>query len=128
MTVESVLKAWVFFVYHFLKSKVWVARQKDRMPHASQYLNPGRDRVPWTEGLGNGEEERSSHAACWKREAGYSFGWTNGGAEDTLGFHGGHTLLQPLYGQGGTGAGTGGEVYAMDLRRLLREGGTACPD
>lgn len=27
-----------------------MARQKDRMPHASQYLNPGRDRVPWTEG------------------------------------------------------------------------------
>ena len=50
-------------------------------------------------GMGNGEEERSSHAACWKREAVYSFGWTNGGAEDTLGFHGGHTLLQPLYGQ-----------------------------
>lgn len=62
------------------------------------------------------------------RKQGYSFGWTNGGAEDTLGFHGGHTLLQPLYGQGGTGAGTGGEVYAMDLRHCLGEGGTACPD
>ena len=105
-----------------------MARQKDRMPHASQYLNPGRDRVPWTEGWETVRRSEAPMLHAGNGRQGYSFGWTNGGAEDTLGFHGGHTLLQPLYGQGGTGAGTGGEVYAMDLRHCFGAGGTACPD
>lgn len=127
MAVESVLKAWVFLVYHFEKQGLsGPAERQDASCFAVLESWAGQGALD--RGMGNGEEERSSHAACWKREAGYSFGWTNGGAEDTLGFHGGHTLLQPLYGQGGTGAGTGGEVYAMDLRHCFGEGGTACPD
>lgn len=48
-----------------------MARQKDRMPHASQYWNLGRDRVPWTEGWET--VRRSEKHPCWKREAGIFF-------------------------------------------------------
>jgi hypothetical protein len=62
-----------------------VARQKDRMPHASQYWNPGRDRVPWTEGWETVRRSEAPMLHAGNGRQGYSFGWTNGGTEDILG-------------------------------------------
>jgi len=68
MAVESVLKAWVFLVYHFWKARSeWPGRKTGCLGQ--------RDGKRWG-------GARSTHAGNGRQ--GYSFGWTNGGTEDIL--------------------------------------------